>query len=287
MQSKLYIIGVILALYNFIGDSYAQDLNHGILQTHIYHTSVNGNGSKKVKVYLPKNYYTDNKAYPVVYFLHGANGNEKSWMEKGHILKNIDSLVSHGIIEEYIYVFPNTNRYNHKYDYLLSRPKGSIESYLDLNGSVEYSFIEELITYVDMTFKTIPMKHFRAIAGLSLGGLQSLYITANSVDTFGYIGLFSPLIYPPLTLGMYSNIYRNLESKLKSQFADPTLKYMIMIGEDDPYYKSAYIFSELLKRNNYNFQFIPTTGGHSWDNWESYSIIFMESLWDKLPEKTQ
>ena len=60
-----------------------------------------------------------------------------------------------------------------------------------------------------------------------------------------------------------------------------------MIGEDDPYYKSAYIFSELLKRNNYNFQFITTTGGHSWDNWKSYSIIFLKSLGDKSAQKTQ
>lgn len=287
MQAKLYIIGVLLALYNFIGDSYAQDLNHGILQTHIYHTSVNGNFSKKVRVYLPANYHTDNKSYPVVYLLHGANGNEKSWIENGDILKNIDSLVSYGIIKECIYVFPNTNRYYHKYDYLLSRPIGSIKAYLDLNGSAEYSFIEDLITYIDKNFRTIPLKHCRAIAGLSLGGLQSLYITANSPDTFGHIGLFSPLIYPPLTLGTHSHIYRNLEIKLKRLFADPALKYMIMIGEDDPYYKSAYTFSEMLKKNNYNFQFIPTTGGHSWDNWKSYSIIFLKSLGDKSAQKTQ
>ena len=287
MQAKLYIIGVLLALYNFIGDSYAQDLNHGILQTHIYHTSVNGNFSKKVRVYLPANYHTENKSYPVVYLLHGANGNEKSWIENGDILKNIDSLVSYGIIKECIYVFPNTNRYYHKYDYLLSHPIGSIKAYLDLNGSAEYSFIEDLITYIDTTFRTIPLKHYRAIAGLSLGGLQSLYISANSVDTFGHVGLFSPLIYPPFTLGTYSYIYRNLERKLKSQFADSTLKYVIMVGEADPYYKSAYTFSELLKRNNYNFRFISTTGGHSWDNWESYSIIFLKSLWNILPEETQ
>ena len=287
MQWKFYITCILLIICHNLGCIDAQDIKRGILETHIYRTSVKGPKLKKLKVYLPANYYNNHESYPVIYLLHGANGNEQSWVEKGEVLKDIDSLVKHNIIDDYIYVFPNTNRYYHEYDYIMSRPKGSIESYLDLNGSTEYSFIEDIITYIDNNFRTIPLKQYRAIAGLSLGGLQSLYISANSERTFGHVGLFSPLIYPPPTLGIHSYIYRDIERKLKKQFADETLNYMIMIGKDDPYYRSVHQYCEFLKQQGYNIQFIPTYGGHSWDNWKNYSIIFLKSFKNRLSEKTQ
>ena len=252
---------------------------HGQLEMHRYPTSIKGPVSKKLYVYLPADYHRNDKAYPVVYFLHGAKGNERSWIEKGKILEIIDSLTLCREITECIYVFPNTNKYHHDYDYISLNPKGSIESFMNLNGSAEYSFINDVMTYVDNNFRTLPSMKYRAIAGLSLGGLQALYISANSISSFGYIGLFSPIIYPPLNTGKYSAIYKDIENKLVRQSALSPSLYLVMIGEDDPFYRSAYLYSELLRSLNIRHNFIRTPGAHTWENWSDYSIIFLKSLW--------
>ena len=285
MALRLYLTCVLIISLYHIENSYAQGSIKGILETHTYQTTVKGPKYKKLQVYLPGNYYTQYHNYPVVYLLHGANGNENSWIDHGKILKDIDSLVLCGSIGEYIYVFPNSNRYYNDFDSIDSHPVNSIDSYLNLNGSIEYSFINDLVTYIDRTFRTIPTKEYRAIAGLSLGGLQSLYITANVPDMFGHIGLFSPIIYPPLNFGKHSYIYRYLEGKLKNQFssAQNLSLYLIMIGEKDPFFKSAYIYSKLLDELKCNHSFIKTSGGHTWQNWTMYCNQFLKSLWKQAP----
>lgn len=258
----------------------AQVPQTGILEAHRYQSCIKGPAKKRLYVYLPEDYYISNKSYPVIYFLHGANGNERSWIDKGKILSKIDSLTHLNEIPECIYVFPNTNKYYHELDYVGSRVKGSIESFYDINGSAEHSFIHDIIPYIDAKFRTIADSDHRAIAGLSLGGLQTLYITANTHESFGYIGLFSPVIYPPFYVGRYSYIYKDLEKKSAELFSNKTLLYMIMIGKDDPFYKSAYIYSEMLNQHSHHHTFICTSGGHSWTNWSDYSISFLKSLWN-------
>lgn len=281
-ESLIFQIFCVSATFLYLASYglYAQDISDGILETHTYPSTVSGPSAKKMYVYLPAGYHVGHARYPVVYFLHGANGNERSWMDKGLILSCIDSLETCGEIPPAIYVFPNTNRYDNEYDYIGSRPRRSVDAYMDLNGSAEYSFIHDIMKYVDENLRTIPEKRYRAIAGLSLGGLQTLYITSNVPDAFGYVGLFSPIIYPPMSIGRYSHIYRNLPDKLEIQFGSSPSLYLIMIGEDDPYYRSAFIFSESLRQERYDFRFISTPGGHTWDNWKSYSLYFLKSLWD-------
>ena len=281
MAFRLYIASILIISLHYIESVSAFEPIKGILETHTYKTSVKGPKYKKLRVYLPADYYRLIQRYPVVYLLHGANGNENSWIDQGDILKQIDSLVLCGSIGEYIYVFPNSNKYYNDYDSIGSHTINSIDSYLNLNGSIEYSFIYDLVTYIDKTFRTIPTKEYRAIAGLSLGGLHSLYITANAPDLFGFIGLFSPIIYPPLSFGKHSDIYRNLTDKLECQFAstESLLLYMIMIGEEDPFFKGAKTYSEELQKMKCYHIFEKTSGGHSWENWCHYCDKFLKSLW--------
>ncbi len=263
----------------FAADVDGQETHAGILESRIYSTSVEDQNFKRMYIYLPAEYYSTEKSYPVVYFLHGANGNERSWIEKGHILEYIDSLTSRKEIMESIYIFPNMNRYYREYDYLFSRPNKSIEAYFGLDGSAEYSFINDIVEYVDDNFRTIPSMKYRGIAGLSLGGLNALYISANKEGYFGYIGLFSPMIYPPTSFGSHSYIYKNIEEKLDEQFAASPPLYVIMIGKSDLCYNSAYMYSEYLERQNYPHVFISTAGGHTWKNWRNYSISFLKALY--------
>ena len=81
----------------------AQVPQTGILEAHRYQSCIKGPAKKRLYVYLPEDYYISNKSYPVIYFLHGANGNERSWIDKGKILSKIDSLTHLNEIPECIY----------------------------------------------------------------------------------------------------------------------------------------------------------------------------------------
>lgn len=255
----------------------------GYLVKDTYRCSVPGPKARYMFVYLPESYFDSGMEYPVVYLLHGANGNETSWIRKGRILENIDSLRLDGKVAECIYVFPDMNHYRNDSDFRTPHEKKSIEAFLGLNGSIEYAFLNDVVKHVDSSYRTIPHKDCRAIGGLSLGGLQAMYISANNPDCFGYVGLFSPLIHIPVRLGPHSFFYRKLEQKLKGQFEDPPALYWIMSGKYDFVYNSAFRFSRYLYTRRHLHHFHVSDGGHTWNNWQDYSIMFIKELRKNLP----
>lgn len=175
------------------------------------------------------------------------------------------------------------NHYRNDSDFRTPHEKKSIEAFLGLNGSIEYAFLNDVVKHVDSSYRTIPHKDCRAIGGLSLGGLQAMYISANNPDCFGYVGLFSPLIHIPVRLGQHSFFYRKLEQKLKGQFEDPPALYWIMSGKYDFVYNSAFRFSRYLYTRRHLHHFHVSDGGHTWNNWQDYSIMFIKELRKNLP----
>ena len=251
----------------------------GILEEQIYECSVEGPKERRMFVYLPQDYYSNTDSYPVFYLLHGARGNETSWMSNGDLLQNIDSLTTNGLMKECIVVLPNTNQHNDDEDYGKSRIKGAVESFFENDGRVEYSFVNDVVKKIDTTYRTIPEKGSRAIAGLSIGALQSLHISANHPDTFGYIGLFSPMVHPFIIPSEHSSFFKELKKKQKIQFATPPELYWIMIGKTDFFYPRINCYHKQLKRKGYKHEYLATPGGHQWYNWEEYCIMFMKRLW--------
>lgn len=182
----------------------------GTLETIFCKSSQTGLSERRMFVYLPENYYDTDIDYPVLYLLHGARGTETSWIEKGHIMQNVDMLVSEGKVKPMIVVMPNCNEYDNDSDYAMSRQKPLVESVLEVNGAVETYFVTDVMETVDSLYRTIRSKHGRAIAGLSVGALQTIFITALNPELFDYIGLFSPMIKPVFHYGEYSGFYRDL-----------------------------------------------------------------------------
>ena len=251
---------------------------NGILEECMYDSSTEGPVQRRMFVYLPKDYYETDEKYPTLYLLHGARGNELSWIVKGNILSHIDSLVSDGKMKKSIVVFPNMNQYNDDKDFGKSRLKGAMESLFETDGKVESAFVKDVVTTVDSVYRTIPDKEHRAIAGLSIGAMQSMHISANSPDTFGYIGLFSSMIHPVLRKSDSSVFYKKFRSKLKSQFSPPPRLYAIMIGKRDFYYTRMKSFTRYLRRSGYPYEIFITKGGHQWNNWKIFADIFMQKL---------
>ncbi len=250
----------------------------GTLQEVYYKTSVPGPSERRMEVYLPEGYFDNDRRYPVVYLIHGAKGTELAWINNGEIIPVVDSLQSAGIAEKFILVMPNMNQYNDDKDFAGSRAKKPVESLFDIDGTVETAFASDVVHYVDSVYRTLPDKKHRALAGLSVGGLQTIYISANNPDMFDYLGLFSPMVHSPLKPGEYNDFYDYFKDKIDVQFSDPPSLYYICIGRTDIFYFHIKGLMRYLRRKDYPFEYKETRGGHSWRNWKPYCRWFLQRV---------
>lgn len=250
----------------------------GILEERTYRCSVEKLTERRMLVYLPREYYKSNESYPVLYLLHGARGNELSWIENGNLLHNIDSLTSAKRMREMIVVLPNVNQYDDDRDYGKSRIKGAVESLFETDGMVEAAFINDVVGTIDSLYRTLPDKQHRAIAGLSIGAMQAMHISANAPDMFGYVGAFSAMVHPVLRRSECSAFYKDFKYKQKVQFATPPLLYSIMIGRCDFYYLRMRCYAHYLDKRGYAYELSTFHGGHQWYNWEEFANLFMQRL---------
>lgn len=246
--------------------------------------SVPGPSSRRMLVYLPKGYAVSTESYPVFYLNHGARGNETTWVEKGRALQITDSLTACGSARPCILVFTNMNQYRDDEDYGYSRRQGALESVVETNGRAESAYMNDVVHHIDSCFRTIPDKEHRAIAGMSMGGLKSMYISARNPESFAYVGMFSPLHLAPTRHGDHSWFYSHLHDLLETQFKDPPLVYDIETGRSDLLYPGIKRFCGHLERSGYEFDFNEYPGGHDWDVWQKAFCNFMEQVFLKMPE---
>lgn len=169
-------------------DFYAmKDVPHGNVQQ-IYFPSPSTGLQKRAFVYTPAEYYNNpKKRYPVLYLQHGWGEDETAWSNQGHANLIMDNLIAEGKCEPFIIVMTYGMTNDAKF--------GTIGSfnYKDF----ETVLVDELIPYVDKNFRTIPDKKHRAMAGLSMGGMETKNITLARPEVFDYYGLLSGGIYTP------------------------------------------------------------------------------------------
>lgn len=255
------------------------DTPHGTVSKTWYH-SPRLSADRRLTVYTPAGYETSNRPYPVLYLLHGMGGDENAWSELGRAIQILDNLIAQGKAEPMIVVMPNGNASQQ------AAPGNTSEGLLPpiaqrphtMDGLFETAF-DEIVAFTDSTYRTIPEKSSRAIAGLSMGGFHSLHISKENPQMFDYIGLFSPAINP--RDGATSPIYTDLEGKLKRQFDTPPALYFIAIGKDDFLYGENARFRQTLDAIGAPYEYLESDGGHLWRNWRSYLIRFLPRLFRK------
>lgn len=250
-----------------------------LLETRYYACSaIPGPSQRRMMVYLPDNYSSDSDGYPVLYLIHGARGNETSWIKDGGLIAMLDSLRAQGECSEFIVVMPNMNQYDDDSDYGQSRFKKPLESFFEIDGAVESSFVSDVVQFVESNYRVCSDKSHRAIAGLSVGALQSIYISAAYPDMFDYIGLFSPLWQPWPHYGAYSDFYRKLRERQLEQFKDSPKIYSLTVGTMDPLFGHVEDYRYYLNKNNFRYQYEESKGGHNWENWSKYLETFVKII---------
>ena len=173
-----------------------QDVPHGQVREVWYNSNVTGTW-RHALVYLPPNYDTQTKMrYPVLYLQHGGGEDETGWIRQGHANFILDNLIAAGNCKPMIIVmaYGYARRVGYVMPDLTGKPFGSPEmmkAIQDMSQAFEDDVTQALIPYIDSTFRTLPDRDHRAMAGLSLGGMQTFQITLDHLNLFSYIGGFS------------------------------------------------------------------------------------------------
>ena len=142
-------------------------------------------------------------------------------------------------------------------------------------GEMESSF-KDIIKFVESTYRVKADKENRAIAGLSMGGLHSMVISANYPNTFDYVGLFSAAT--GIDPRNNSEMYKDFDVKLKKQKENGLKLYWIGMGKSDFLYNSGIEFRKKLDGIEMKYTYRESDGGHIWKNWRIYLTEFVPLL---------
>ncbi len=168
-------------------DFYAlKNIPHGHVQQVLFH-SPSTNTSRRAFVYTPPGYEKSKSKYPVLYLQHGWGEDETAWSNQGRANLIMDNMIAEGKTKPFIIVMTYGMTNEVKWGKM---KEFKIEPFQTV-------LVDELIPYVDANFRTLANKDNRAMAGLSMGGMETKTITLNKPDVFSYYGLLSGGTYAP------------------------------------------------------------------------------------------
>ncbi|MCY2953904.1 MAG: sigma-70 family RNA polymerase sigma factor [Planctomycetota bacterium] len=180
---------------------HVKDVPHGEIRAR-YHYSALADSVRQAFVYTPPGYDAKPAVrYPVLYLLHGMGEDQRGWVEQGHADAILDNLIAQGTSREMIVVMEDAGTgagYAPR-----SGGRGAIGGGRgNLGRAFSQILTSETIPMIDATYRTIPDRDHRAMAGVSLGGTQTFQITQDHLDKFAHVGSFSaPFGYPAIPTG--------------------------------------------------------------------------------------
>ena len=253
---------------------------HGTVSK-VWYESPTAGLTRRLTVYTPAGYETSGKEYPVLYLLHGIGGDENAWSELGRAAQILDNLIAQGKAEPMLVVMTNGNISQE------ACPGETSEGFRvptmmlpkTMEGSFETAF-PDVVKFVEKTYRVKKDKAHRAIAGLSMGGFHSLFISINNPDTFDYVGLFSAAVDQQQNTanGGFPNIYADRNQKIDNLFSKHPKLFWIGIGKTDFLFKNNNDLRAYLDSKNHKYTYLETEGGHIWRNWRIYLSEFVPLL---------
>ena len=249
---------------------------HGSMIKQWYPSAIN-QAERRLTVYTPPGYEETKEKYPVLYLLHGMGGDEDAWPTLGRVAQIMDNLIAAGKAKPMIVVMPNGHTSNsatpgssEKGEYPIEFVTPDVGS-----GDMESNF-GEIIKFVEKNYRVKKDKKNRAIAGLSMGGSHSLFISSYYPNTFDYIGLFSAAYR--INDKVKRDVYDNFEQNLLKQKENGYQLYWIGMGKTDFLYKTGVDFRKKLDDIGMKYTYRESEGGHTWSNWRDYLVEFAGEL---------
>lgn len=237
----------------------------GSIRTYWYHSAITGRW-RRAHVYTPPSYDQDPLArFPVLYLLHGAGENERSWIEQGRLQPILDNLIATEAAHPMIVVADSG------YAATGTPPEGNRNA---ATAAFEEVLLRELIPSIDAEFRTKSAADFRAMAGLSMGGAQTLQIGLKHPESFAWIAAMSA---PPRdgfdVTTSYNGVFNDTAS-FNSQFK---LLWLGAGTAEARFHQPSLAMHEVLREQGINSHFFSSVGtGHEWQTWR-------RSLHDLVP----
>jgi enterochelin esterase family protein len=252
---------------------------HGAVAAINYYSNSLGR-DRRMHIYTPPGYETGTIKYPVFYLLHGAGDCDDSWTSVGRAGFIMDNLIAAKKAKPMIVVMP----------------AGHTSAGFSMGGdgvADEFSqdFTKDIIPYVESHYRVLTDRGSRAMAGLSMGGMQTLNVTMLDLGKFSYIGVFSSGVFSaaprnPAAKDVVANAPApgaDWEQPRLAVLDNASLKKDLKLlwfstGSEDFLLNTTKATIELLKKHGFNPVYKESTGGHTWVNWRNYLIEFAPQL---------
>ncbi|MFT3739352.1 MAG: alpha/beta hydrolase-fold protein [Breznakibacter sp.] len=232
-------------------------------------------GTRKFAVYLPPDYETSQRSYPVLYLLHGAGDDQTGWVQFGEILHIADQCIRNGSSTPMIVVMPDANTGKRGY-------------FNDIKNEWRYEdfFFNELIPHIEKIYRAKSEKRYRAIAGLSMGGGGTLMYALHRPEMFSsacplsaYVG---PLNLAEARARLASNDTSVTDEQLEAYYKrhnalslveslpqdqKNAVRWFIDCGDDDFLYEGNSLLHIAMRKKEIPHEFRIRNGGHTWTYW--------------------
>jgi enterochelin esterase family protein len=242
-----------------------RDVPHGAVETVTYF-SKSLERARRMHVYTPPGYDQNSERYPVFYLLHGSGDSDDAWSTVGRAGFIMDNLIADGKAKPMVVVMPAGHTRLGRRAPGDGPPRDEFQA--DFSGDV--------MPYVESHYRVVNDKAHRAIAGLSMGGGQTLTAAFATLDKFAYIGVFSS------GAGIGSG-GTDWEERHKDVLDNAELKKGLELiwfstGKNDRLITNSLATVDLLKKHGFNPVFLESQGGHTWINWRDYLGEFAPQL---------
>jgi enterochelin esterase-like enzyme len=261
-----------------------RDVPHGAVAAVTYHSTALQK-VRRMHVYTPPGYELGGTGtFPVFYLLHGAGDNDESWTSVGRAGFILDNLIAAKKARPMIVVMPagHTSR----------TPVNAIGR--SATDEFVQDFVQDVMPYVEKHYRVMADRSHRAIAGLSMGGNQTLHVAIPHLDQFAYVGVFSsgllgtapggrgtapapgtPPPAPTLDEAWAQEHLAALDNGAKTQ---PLKLFWFATGSEDRLMPATRATVELFKKHGFTPAFKESAGGHTWLNWRDYLNEFAPQL---------
>jgi enterochelin esterase family protein len=283
-----------------------KNVPHGAVAAVTYNSTALG-AFRRMHVYTPPGYETGTAKYPVFYLLHGAGDSDDAWTSVGRAGFILDNLIAAGKAKPMIVVMPagHTSR---------GPVAGGV---VGRNATQDFvkDFTADVMPYVEKHYRVLTDRAHTAIAGLSMGGTQTLHVAIPHLEKFGYVGVFSsgliggfpelapagrgaapaapaaappsgsaaapatPPAAPPAAPVLAADWAKQNAATLDNPGLKKGLKLLwFSTGKDDGLITTSNATVDLLKKHGLNATFKESPGGHTWINWRNYLNEFVPQL---------
>ena len=279
-----------------------KDLPHGAVASVTYYSKTLQK-FRRMHVYTPPGYEVTAHKYPVFYLLHGAGDCDDSWTSVGRAGFILDNLIAAGKAKPMIVVMPaghtsQTQGFGGRG--AAAATDGAASTRPMFNDDFVDDFVNDIMPYAESHYRIQADRAHRAIAGLSMGGGHTLYISIPHLEKFAYIGVYSSGLFgiagttggrggagaaaantPAAPPG--PNPVSVWEEQNKAKLDNPALKkdlklFWFSTGKDDSLISTSKATVELLNKHGFNATFEESPGAHTWINWRNYLNEFAPRL---------